>query len=162
KKLECNECHSSVPAASTFTVNGQLLCEPCANKRVVEIRKLKGKLEVFRSKDPTICWKCASDFGSQELPLMAGLHTCCAWRTTILDFRYPVWLKTAAGILVALLFLSLIHGRSYFVAGNAYYKGKKLLDSGDAKQAVPYFEKAMVVGRDSAEVIGNAALAYMK
>lgn len=162
RHLECSDCHSSVPAAGTFIVNGTALCEPCADKQVVEIQKVKGKLEVFRGKDPTICWKCSGDFGSQELPLVAGLHTCDGCKRSILDFHYPTWLKTAAAALLALLVISLIHGRTYFVAGHAYYKGKKLLDSGNAKAAVPYLEQALTVGRHSEEVVGNAALAYLR
>jgi len=162
RHLECSDCRSSVRVANTFNVNGEVLCEPCADKKVVEAQKAKGKLVVFRGKDPTICFKCSTDFGAQELPLLAGLHVCETCRQSILDFHYPAWLRTAAVALLALLVLSLFHGRSYFVAGQAYYKGKKLLDSGNAQGAVPYFEEALKVAVNSPEVAGNAALAYLK
>lgn len=160
--LECSSCKSSCAAASTFKVNGETLCEPCADRKVVEIQKAKGRLEVFRGKDPTICFKCSSDFGAQELPVLAGLHVCEVCRQTILDFRYPSWLKAAAAVLLGLLALSIFQGREYFVAGRAYYRGKKLLDAGDAAGAVPHFQRALKVAGDSAEVKGNAALALLK
>src|SRR5262249_2015211 len=87
---------------------------------------------------------------------------CEHCRQSVLDFHYPGWLKTAALVLIALLVLSLFHGRSSFIAGHAYYKGKKLLDSGNAQDAVPYFEQALKVAENSPEVRGNAALAYLK
>jgi len=37
---------------------------------------VKGKLEVFRGRDPTMCFKCHADFGHQELPAVGGLHAC--------------------------------------------------------------------------------------
>src|SRR5207249_1866023 len=40
------------------------------------VRKVKGKLEVFRGRDPTMCFKCHADFGHQELPAVGGLHVC--------------------------------------------------------------------------------------
>src|SRR5438093_2864880 len=40
------------------------------------VRKVKGKLEVFRGRDPTMCFKCHADFGHQELPAVGGLHAC--------------------------------------------------------------------------------------
>jgi tetratricopeptide (TPR) repeat protein len=87
---------------------------------------------------------------------------CDACRQSVLDFRYPAWLKISAGVLLALLVIALLHGRSYFVAGHSYYKAKKLLDSGNAVDAVPYFEKALKVAAKSSEVAGNAGLAYLK
>jgi tetratricopeptide (TPR) repeat protein len=138
------------------------LCEPCANRKVFELKKAKEPLIVVRGKDPTMCFKCASDFGNQELPLVAGLSVCEPCRQQIMDFRYPKWLKTAGAVLLVLLALSLYHGRSYFLAGHAFYKAKKLLDSGDARGAVPYFEKALRVAPYSPQVAENAALAYLK
>jgi tetratricopeptide (TPR) repeat protein len=162
RRFECPTCQTSGPVASTFTVNGETLCEPCADKRVVELQKSKVKLQVFRGKDPTVCSKCSSDFGNQELPVVAGMHLCETCRQSVLDFHYPTWLKVSAGVLLALLVISLLHGRSYFIAGHSYYKGKKLLDSGNAADAVPYFEKALQVVAKSPEVAGNAGLAYLK
>ena len=162
RRLECTDCHNSFPAATTFTVNGAVLCEPCADQKVVAIQKIKGALAVTRGVDPAICFKCSTDFGDQELPVVAGLHACEPCRTNLLNFRYPVWLKAAGAALLALLVLSLVHGRSYFVAGRAYYAGRKLLDAGQPADAVPYFETALKVGASSSEVAGYAAMAYLK
>ena len=119
-----------MPAAATFVVNGRLLCTSCADTRVVEIQAAKGALEVLRGKDPTICVKCAADFGSTELPLLAGMHLCENCRQQALNLQYPAWLKMAFAMLVLLLAVSFVHGRPYFTAGRSYYKGKKLLESG--------------------------------
>jgi tetratricopeptide (TPR) repeat protein len=162
RRLDCQNCHSSFPAATTFTVNGEALCEPCADQKVVAIQQNKGALNVTRGVDPTICFKCSADFGNQELPTVAGLHACESCLDLVTNFRYPTWLKTAAAVLVALLALSLVHGRSYFVAGHAYYKGRKLLDNNQPEQAVPYFESALKVGANSSEVAGYAAMAYLR
>jgi hypothetical protein len=162
RRLDCQNCHKSFPAATTFTVNGEALCEPCADQKVVAIQQSKGPLEVTRGIDPTICFKCSTDSGDQELPTVAGLHACASCRDLVMNFRYPAWLKAAAGVLVALLVLSLVHGRSYFVGGHAYYKGRKLLNGNQPGQAVPYFEEALKVGANSSEVAGYAAMAYLK
>jgi hypothetical protein len=161
KYQECSACKNSVPATRSFSVNGDVLCEPCANKKVVELQKAKIKPVVVRGKDPTVCFKCSTDFG-HDLPQIAGLPVCETCRQNILNFQYPSWLRIAALALFALLLISLVHGRSYFVAGHDYYKGKKLLDSGNAAGAVPYFEKALKIVPESQEVAANAALAYLR
>src|SRR5262245_27550143 len=162
RHLECSGCHSSFPAATTFTVNREVLCEPCADKKVVSIQEAKGALEVSRGVDPTICFKCSADFGNEDLPVVAGLHACESCHDLVMNYSYPAWLKGAAAALVVLLVLSLAYGRSYFAAGRDYYKGRKLLDSGQPEQALPFFESAMKVGGDSPEVAGYAAMAYLK
>ena len=159
---QCLDCSNTVAAATTFLVNGRVLCTPCADKKVVEIRRAKGKLEVLRGMDPTICGKCATDFGSTELPLLAGMPLCENCRQHVLNFQYPVWLKTAFAGLLLLLGGSLVHGRSYFTAGRSYYKAKKLLEGGHPVEAVPYFRKALESGTTSADVLQNSALAYLK
>jgi hypothetical protein len=159
---QCSDCLKPVAAATTFVVNGRVLCTPCADKKVVEIKTAKGPLEVLRGKDPTICFKCAADFGSTELPLMAGMHACENCRQQILNFQYPSWLKIAFTALVLLLGISLVHGRSYFAAGRSYYKGKKLLENGQPTEAVPYFQQALESGTTSGDVLQNAALAYLR
>lgn len=158
---DCLACNNSVPAARTFSVNGEVLCEPCANRKVLELQKAKAKPVVLRGKDPTICFKCATDFG-HDLPVLAGLHVCETCRQNILDFQYPSWLRIAAVVLFALLLISLVHGRSYFAAGLDYYSGKKLLDAGKAAAAMPFFEEALKIVPDSQEVVENAALAYLR
>jgi hypothetical protein len=162
KLRECLICKTSTAAAETFTVNGDVLCTPCADKKVVEIQSAKGRLEVLRGKDPTVCFKCAGDFGSVELPLLAGMHACESCRVTLLNFEYPKWLKFAFVGLLALLAVSLIHGRSYFAVGRAYYQGKKLLEAGHATESAPHFRKALESGTESALVRQTAALAFLR
>jgi len=135
---------------------------PCADQKVADIQQSKGALAVTRGVDPTICFKCSADYGDQVLPTVSGLHACESCLNQVLNFRYPTWLKTAAAVLVGLLVLSLAYGRSYFVAGQAYYKGRKFLDSNQPQQAVPFFEEALKVGADSSEVAGYAAMAYLR
>src|SRR5262245_1276074 len=126
KLLDCLECGQSVSASGTFSVNGRVLCEPCADKKVVEIQTAKGKLEVLRGSDPTVCAKCSGDFGTRELATVAGMHACEKCREAMINFQYPVWLKAAFVGMLVLLAVALIHGRSYFAAGRSYYHGKKL------------------------------------
>lgn len=151
-----------MPAATTFVVNGRVLCTPCADKVVIEIQKAKGALEVLRGNDPTICFKCAADFGSTELPLSAGMHACENCRNQMLNFEYPAWLKIAFAALLLLLGVALVHGRSYFAAGHSYYRAKKLLDSGHPLEAVLHFQKALESGTTSGDVLQNTALAYLR
>jgi len=159
---QCLDCEKTVPAAATFNVNGRVLCTPCADKKVVELKAAKGPIEVLRGNDPTICFKCGADFGSTELPLLAGVHACESCRQQMLNFQYPAWLKIAFASLVLLLAISLVHGRSYFAAGRSYYRAKKLLESGAAKEAVPYFQQALESGTTSPDVLQNTALAYLR
>ena len=159
---QCLDCAKTVPAATTFVVNGRVLCTPCADKTVIEIQKAKGALEVLRGNDPTICFKCAADFGSTELPLSAGMHACENCRNQMLNFEYPAWLKIAFAALLLLLGVALVHGRSYFAAGRSYYRAKKLLDTGHPLEAVLHFQKALESGTTSADVLQNTALAYLR
>jgi hypothetical protein len=159
---QCLDCAKTVPAATTFVVNGRVLCTPCADKVVIEIQKAKGALEVLRGNDPTICFKCAADFGSTELPLSAGMHACENCRNQMLNFEYPAWLKIAFAALLLLLGVALVHGRSYFAAGRSYYRAKKLLDTGHPLEAVLHFQKALESGTTSADVLQNTALAYLR
>jgi hypothetical protein len=158
----CLDCAKTVPAATTFVVNGRVLCTPCADKVVIEIQKAKGALEVLRGNDPTICFKCAADFGSTELPLSAGMHACENCRNQMLNFEYPAWLKIAFAALLLLLGVALVHGRSYFAAGRSYYRAKKLLDTGHPLEAVLHYQKALESGTTSVDVLQNTALAYLR
>jgi tetratricopeptide (TPR) repeat protein len=151
-----------VAASTTFIVNGHVLCNPCADQKVIAIQKAKGALEVLQGVDPTICVKCRADFGSTELPAVAGMHACENCRQQMLNFEYPSWLKIAFAVLMLLLAVSLIHGRSYSAAGRAYYRGKKLLESGHPVEAVPHFQKALESGTTGPDVVQYAALAYLK
>src|SRR5262245_34582205 len=89
------------------------------------------------------------------------MHVCETCLHGFLNFQFPKWLKAAAAALLAMLVLSLIHGQSYFVAGRAYYKGKKLLADHRAAEAVPYLVEALKAGGNSNELVETGAIAHL-
>jgi hypothetical protein len=77
--------------------------------------------------DPTICAKCATDWGNNELLKVGGLPYCPSCREQLFNFPFPQWLKAGLAVSLLLLVVALAHGARYFGIGHELYRGERLL-----------------------------------
>src|SRR5690349_1482984 len=110
---ECERCKSAQPKRAMFRVNDRLLCEPCANAAVSEIKSRNEQVSVTRETDRTICQRCNTDYGSSHLPLIGAAPICGNCAEGVRNRPFPQWLKLSLAGLFALLLVALVHGIPY-------------------------------------------------
>src|SRR5262249_40451404 len=107
RKATCGSCQVEKPLTGFFRVNGALLCEPCADRAVIDLQAKSQPMEVTREIDRTICNGCQADYGRTELPLVGGVPFCENCRQGLYNRGFPAWLTTSLAGLLALLGLAL-------------------------------------------------------
>jgi formylmethanofuran dehydrogenase subunit E len=77
KQVPCSECQQLAPMNETLLVKQQPVCSSCVEGLLAQAAQ-KGitKQDVLRASDPTICAKCNTDNGPDDLPRVAGLPVC--------------------------------------------------------------------------------------
>jgi tetratricopeptide (TPR) repeat protein len=125
--------------------------------------------EYVSLKDNTICLRCGKDNGATDFPLVGDKPFCYSCGELITNWPYPKWLKVSLACLLVLLLVALVHGRKYFRAGRAMYKGERLVQQGDYTNALPYLQETLRIapGSDKAVLLlskaalltGNVAIA---
>lgn len=158
-RSECEQCKSSQPKQSMFRVNSRLLCEPCANTAVSEIKKKNEPLSVTHETDTTVCQVCKADFGSTVLPLIGNVPICDNCGTQLRNRRFPQWLKLSLAGLIALLVVALVHGIPYFRAGRSLVRGERALNRSDFQTATTDLQQVLRVAPRSQKAILLAAKA---
>lgn len=129
RKGTCITCRAESAIAEMRAMDGQIYCDPCVTKAAESGQHG----EIFRISDPTICAKCSTDWGNNELPRVGGLPYCSTCREQLYNYPFPSWLKIALVAAMLLLAVSLVHGAKYFRLGRDYYRGQRQLK---AKQYV--------------------------
>jgi hypothetical protein len=126
RKGICATCNAELPLAHLRAMDGKIYCEPCVGKAAES-----GQHGViYNVSDPTICAKCSTDWGNNELPKVGGVPYCNACREQLYHYPFPQWLKVSLAGALLLLVVSLAHGAKYFSLGRALYRGEKQLNSG--------------------------------
>jgi len=137
----CEGCGGAFPLRDLIAIRGKPHCEPCAN-RIAEGTPLTED-DVAPVFDPTICVNCGADAGDVAHPLLAERPCCPPCQERMRRYPYPGWLKIAAvGLLVAVVY-ALVDGARFFPAAAAVVKGERLLDEGEAEQAVELLDIAL-------------------
>ncbi|MFY9559754.1 MAG: tetratricopeptide repeat protein [Terriglobales bacterium] len=141
----CSGCGLTAPLQSFYTIKGKLYCEPCSWKEERAATERGERLEKVSVVDGSVCARCkarAEDTGSADFAVFKGIPLCPNCQQQVQDWPYPAWLKaTLAGLLILLAF-ALVHGRQYFHAGGAMYKGEHLVEQGRYRDAVPLLKEA--------------------
>src|SRR5262249_35219771 len=149
----CARCEQSQPLNELFRLGGQTLCERCTNE---ELQRRAGEKiptdDLARLSDPTVCARCRTDYGSQELPRVAGLPLCPAGEGGRRDRPFPDWLKKGLAALPVRAALS-IYSHRRFVAGYVHaVRANRALRRGDLPGAVAHFEAAATVVPEAASL----------
>ncbi|MGD0921553.1 MAG: tetratricopeptide repeat protein [Terriglobia bacterium] len=150
---KCAQCGASDSVALFLGVDGRLLCRRCAAQVVEQAKAKRAAVEIVSIIDPTVCYQCKTDYGSQELPLIGGLPFCARCAPSLYARPFPPWLKlTLAGLLV-LLGLALMHGNRYFKAGKALVLGERLVAARQYEPAIPQLQAALAIAPDCEKAV---------
>jgi len=123
KTETCESCHASVPRHHSLTVQGRLLCQPCAESLVAQTPDSVAPMDVSWNRDETICGRCEADGGDFPHGEIGGMPICQACEAYMRNWPFPGWVKAAAAVLVILgiasFFLNIRYAQAYFLARNA-------------------------------------------
>ncbi len=123
RRGNCVTCNADLPLAQLRAMDGKIYCDPCVTKTAESGQHG----EIYRISDPTICTKCNTDWGNNDLPKVGGLPYCSSCRERLYNYPFPSWLKIALVAAMLLLAVSLVHGTRYFRLGRDYYRGQRQL-----------------------------------
>ncbi|MBZ5562418.1 MAG: hypothetical protein LAP13_08345 [Acidobacteriia bacterium] len=145
---KCQQC-GATGALNTFKgVDEHLLCPRCTQQSVEQAKAQRQSLEVVNILDPTICYKCQMDNGSQELPLVGGLPFCSRCREALYERPFPQWLRLSLIGLLALLAVALVHGKPFFKAGKDLVISERLINARRYREAIPGLKATLAVAPD--------------
>jgi tetratricopeptide (TPR) repeat protein len=145
---KCGQC-GATGALNTFKgVNDRLLCLRCTQQLAEQAKARKQSLKVASVLDPTLCYKCGMDNGSQELPRVGGLPFCMHCREGLYDRPFPNWLRLALVGLLALLAIALVHGKPFFQAGKDLVRSERLINARRYADAIPGLKATLAVAPD--------------
>ena len=159
----CCECGLTTSIRSFYSFNGKTYCEPCVWKASREAKERGEPSEYISLTDNSVCARCgvsAADNG--EHAVFGKLPLCPNCARHITDWPYPTWLKASLAALLVLLVVALIHGRQYFHAGRAMYKGERLVDEGRYSEALPYLTETVRIAPQSDKAVLLTAEAALK
>jgi hypothetical protein len=153
RRAVCSSCGTEFPVSEMFSLDQTLVCRACAESRARQAQATGQKIQFGRILDPTICWKCKTDYGDQELSLVAGAPTCGRCAATLYASPFPVWLKAGLAGLLVLLVVALWNGRRYFAAGRHLVLAERAMDRSDFAAADLQFAEVLKVKPTKQRVI---------
>jgi hypothetical protein len=130
-----------------------LVCRLCAEARAKEAKTSGRSIQLSRIIDPTICWKCKTDYGEKDLPSIAGVPVCGTCALALYESPFPGWLKASLAALLGLLAVALWTGRPYFTAGRHLMLAERALDQSDFATASVHFGEVLKVGPTDQKVV---------
>lgn len=161
RQAKCSSCGSSVPLGSSFLINQQALCEPCANTAVEKLQAAKAPLQVTQPLDPTVCGKCSTDNGNSEFSRVAGFPLCGPCATAVYNVQFPAWIRFSLAGLLLLLVVALVQGRQWFSVGRSLVLGERLMERAEYAQAIPHLEAVQKAAPNSEKVLLPLGKAYL-
>jgi hypothetical protein len=78
---------------------------------------------------------------------------CSSCSTLFQNWPYPQWLKLSLALLLLLLVVALLHGRTYFHAGRVMYIGERFVNQRRYTEALPYLKEALRVAPRSDKAV---------
>ena len=117
REQTCEQCGQKHGLNELISVFGSVLCRSCGDQKLNASDKDQiNEKTVFPLSDPTVCARCGTDGGSQEFPLFLDMPICQTCKDTMVNYRYPAWVKAFfAGILIIVVF-SLVWNFRFFQA----------------------------------------------
>ena len=150
---KCEQCGATDSVALFLGVDGKLLCRRCAEQVVEQAKANRTAVQIVSIIDPTVCYQCKADHGSQELPLIGGLPFCARCAPGLYARPFPPWLRLTLVGLVVLLGFALLHGARYFKAGRALVLGERLVAARQYAQAIPQLQAALAIAPDCEKAV---------
>lgn len=113
----CQQCGKTFGLNELVSIFGEVMCRPCGDERLNTCdREQISEQTVFGLSDPTVCARCGADGGSQEYELFLDMPICPTCHDTMVNYRYPAWVKAFfAGLLIITVF-SLVWNFRFFKA----------------------------------------------
>src|SRR4051812_28652403 len=105
----CSACGNELPLSDTFTLQGEIVCEPCCERLVAERADSMKPGDLIRNADHTICGWCRLDSGEQQLRLLGGIPSCEPCETRMRNWPYPRWIKVSFAALLLLALGSFLY-----------------------------------------------------
>src|SRR5437879_1219944 len=158
---QCAQCGAEGPLRAFTAVGQKLCCYTCSCKLEKEARARGEDPQIHSVIDPTICYKCKRDNGSEELPAIGGVRYCARCSEELYQRPFPQWLQLSLAALLVLLAFALLHGKPYFRAGRDLLHGQKLIDRGRYAEAIPYLQASLKVAPACEEGVLLLAKAYV-
>ena len=119
--ITCEACGAARPASDTFRVQGRPLCRACTTERMNHPEHPVSQDEVLPRRDLSVCSRCRTDCGTEDLPLVDGQPLCPVCARPPESLRFPVWIKAAFAGCLVLSAVSLAH--SYrFIRGYVEFR----------------------------------------
>src|SRR5262252_3716821 len=146
----CCECGLTTTIRSFYKFNDKTYCEPCVWKASREAKERGEPAEYVSLTDNSICARCGVYSGDTvEHPVIGKFPFCPACASQVTYWPYPAWLKMSLAALLVLLAVALVHGRKYFEAGRAMYRGERLVEEQHYAEAVPYLQETLKIAPGS-------------
>ncbi len=150
---KCAECGLTDAVGSFRGVNGKVYCPRCTD-RLVDLAKQKSeRVEVVTLIDPTVCYRCKADNGSQHLPLIGNLPYCARCADALYHYPFPSWLKLSLAGLLVFLVAALVHATPFFKAGKNLFMGERLVAGRQYRQAIPQLRATLTIAPDCEKAI---------
>lgn len=117
KHSQCARCGTELPLGKLVSTYQELLCTPCANAKLKEMGvKAVDPRNVYRLTDPTVCVRCEADGGDGEFRQVGGMPHCPQCIEKGYHRPFPLWLRAAAALLLALTVFGLVRAVGYVKA----------------------------------------------
>jgi hypothetical protein len=116
RQVTCSRCGATLPRSDAFELGSRVFCEACARQESAEADPHDTSVGPIRSlTDPTVCGRCGTDWGSAELPPVAGIPMCAPCAEAVRSRRFPSWLPLSLAGLALLAAFSLWHHRRFLL-----------------------------------------------
>ena len=142
RTFTCTHCLATVPLGSGFTLDSRRLCEACTNQELAERGPKAPQPAIERLEDPTVCGRCATDWGSAALPRVAGMPMCATCAAAVHAIAFPRWLTSSLVALGVLALLTLWHHQRFLLGYLELVHARRAMDRGDMPAISRAFQAA--------------------
>lgn len=161
RRAPCRTCKNPLPIGKMYVIDGVMVCEPCATRRVQDAQAGGRQVVVEHAQDPTVCAQCGADRGEQDWMKVAGTPLCFRCRQRFYEVPYPAWMRVSLLLLALLAAYAVWHGEQYVEAGIALARGEKLLAQARYAEAAVELRQVLQAGSESDQTLLETVKAYL-
>jgi tellurite resistance protein len=158
RQVTCARCQAAIPIGAAFALGSRAYCEACARDESASADPHDGSLgPILALADPTVCGRCGTDWGSTELPAVAGIPMCAPCTEAVRARPFPRWLPLSLAVLALLAALSLWHQRRFILGYAEVVRAQRALTRSDLAAATREYEAAARHVPEDATLAATAA-----